>query len=110
MTQDSKAKSAAGSWVPFALMAVAAASAYAFSTTNSGSVQRYAGAAFGISLGGALLFWGVQELLSERIRGTRVYVNRRDSPIVFFSLLAGKRFVPGLAMLIGGISYFFRNT
>lgn len=94
-------------WFPWGLIGLAAVAAWVFAKAGAGIVQNYAAGVFGASLGGALLLWGVEELMAGRIRGKRVYVRRSESPFVFFALITGMRFFPGLAMLVGAFWYLF---
>ena len=83
-------------------MAVAVLSAYIYSNTNAESGKVNSASSFGISLGAALCIWGIEEYREKKIRGVRVYVNASDSPLLFGTLLALKRFVPGIIMIAAG--------
>ena len=91
------------------LIGIAVVAAWVFSNTGVEDMKRYAAGIFGVSLGSSLLLWGLEELRNGRIRGKRVQVHRDNSPVVFFLLIAGMRFFPGLAMLVGAIWYLFRR-
>ena len=96
-------------WIPWVLMAVAFAAAFAYTNVEQGSAQRYAAGVFGASVGAALLLWGIEEIKQGKIRGKRVYVSRTDDPAVFLLLLVGKRIAPAVVMLGAAIwIVFFR--
>ncbi len=94
-------------WFPFVFIGIAAISAYLFSIAEKDAFQKYAACGFGISLGSALLLWGLQELIDGKIRGARVYVHRKENPLIFFLLLIGKRFCPGFIMLCAAFWFVF---
>jgi hypothetical protein len=91
-------------------MAVSFLSAWIFSITNVESTKAYSAGSFGLSLGSALCIWGIEEYREKRIRGTRVYVSSSESPILFATLLALKRFVPGIIMVFAGIWYLLSSA
>ncbi len=86
-------------------MGLAVAAAYVFTAATDLNFQRHAAGIFGAALGGALILWGVEELLQGRIRGKRAAVVRTDAPLLFFSLLVATRFFPGVTMLLAGLWY-----
>ena len=95
--------------IPWVLMAVAFAAAFAYAKVEQAAAQRYAAGIFGASLGAALLLWGMEELKQGKIRGKRVYVSRTDAPVIFLLLLVGKRIAPATVMLGAAVwIVFFR--
>jgi hypothetical protein len=84
------------SWFP---MSVAFAAAVGYTMVGSDFARRQAAGIFGLSLGFALLTLDYQALRHERLRSRRVYVQRAESPVVFYALLLGTRIAPGLFMI-----------
>lgn len=83
-------------------MAVAALSAYIYSIANAEFTKVYSASSFGLALGSALCIWGIGEYRKKKIRGVRVYVNASESPLLFVTILALKRFIPGIIMVAAG--------
>ena len=94
-------------WIPWVLITVAFAAAFAYANVEQGDGQRYAAGLFGAALGAALLLWGISELKQGRIRGKRVHVHRTETPLVFGLLLIGTRIAPGVVMLGAAIWVVF---
>ena len=90
-------------WLPWASIAISFFSGYCFSTTESESTKALAAGGLGFFLGITLCLWGLEEYRDERIRGVRTYVKRSESPILFATLLAFKRFIPGAIMVVAGM-------
>ena len=97
-------------WIPWGLMALAFAAAFAYTNIDHESAQRYAAGIFAVSLGTALLLWGIEEMQQGRIRSKRVYVSRTEAPTSFLVLLAAKRFVPAIVMVGAAIWIVFFRT
>lgn len=97
-------------WLPISLAVVAFVNAYLYSTYQDPNIKKYCPMLFGTCLGLALILWGTSELRAGKIKGKRAYVYREKSPLIFNLLLFGKRFIPGIIMLLAGIWYgFFKS-
>jgi hypothetical protein len=94
-------------WLPILLTVMAFGSAYLYSSYENALIQEYSPVVFALSLGLALVLWGVSELKSGKIRGKRRYIYQKDNPALFKIILSIKRFVPGIIMILAGIWYGF---
>lgn len=77
--------------------------ALAFHWSEDEPGRRLAAGSFGSFLGAALCLFGLEEKREGRIRGRRTRVERREHPVLFHVLLAGTRWLPGVAMLVAGV-------
>ena len=109
MDYDKKNELAHSSWAPYILIGITFICAGAYGLSEVEIIRRYAAGVFGTSLGGALLLWGKAEIRDGRIKGKRVYVYRDNTPVMFFTLLAGKRIIPGGVMLLAGLWHAFSH-
>lgn len=62
---------------------------------------------FSFALAGALVIWGIEEMVDGKIHVRTIRVNRVDSPKTFFAMVLISRFVPGAVMLCGVLWYVF---
>ena len=95
-------------WIPITLAILAFACAALFANTEADTTRQLTGGIFGIALGAALSFWGINEYTKGSIKGRRVIVYRDENSTIFYMLVAGKRFVPGIIMFFAGIWFMFK--